>query len=147
MERDKNISIQESYNEANPSTGVSIINNSLLSKTKSEIISEYRDKARNLCDVKDPVTIGVLIKKQILGLTEAYSIVSEQMMDRNLIGKEGIENHSAKIITKEVGIKYDYSVCNDDEWNVINTRIEQLTEQRKERELFLKSIKQPIGVS
>jgi hypothetical protein len=42
----------------------------------------------------------------------------------------------------EAGVKYDYSNCNDIEYNMLNTQLEALKSTLKDRETFLKSIKQ-----
>jgi hypothetical protein len=44
----------------------------------------------------------------------------------------------------EAGVKYDYSDCNDLEYNMLNTQLEALKSTLKERETFLKSIKAPM---
>jgi len=44
----------------------------------------------------------------------------------------------------EAGVKYDYSDCNDLEYNTLTIQIEALKSTLKERETFLKAIKQPI---
>jgi hypothetical protein len=44
----------------------------------------------------------------------------------------------------EAGVKYDYSNCNDLEYNTINTQLECLKSTLKDRETFLKSIKEPL---
>lgn len=44
----------------------------------------------------------------------------------------------------EAGVKYDYSDCNDLEYNMLNTQLEALKSTLKDRETFLKSIKEPL---
>jgi hypothetical protein len=44
----------------------------------------------------------------------------------------------------EAGVKYDYSECNDLEYNMLNTQLEALKSTLKERETFLKAIKAPM---
>jgi phenylalanine-4-hydroxylase len=48
---------------------------------------------------------------------------------------------NSKMEVKETGSKYDYSVCNDAVWTELNKEIEKLTEARKYREEFLRSIR------
>ena len=43
---------------------------------------------------------------------------------------------------KEAGIKYDFSKCEDVIWNDIDKKMQMLTERKKEREAFLKSLKE-----
>jgi hypothetical protein len=44
----------------------------------------------------------------------------------------------------EAGVKYDYSECNDIEYNSLTIQIEALKSTLKERETFLKAIKAPM---
>lgn len=44
----------------------------------------------------------------------------------------------------EAGVKYDYSDCNDLEYNSLSIQLEALKSTLKDRETFLKSIKQPL---
>jgi len=46
----------------------------------------------------------------------------------------------------EAGVKYDYSNCNDLEYNMLNTQLECLKSTLKDRETFLKSIKEPLQI-
>lgn len=46
----------------------------------------------------------------------------------------------------EAGVKYDYSDCNDLEYNSLSIQLEALKSTLKDRETFLKSIKQPLQV-
>jgi hypothetical protein len=46
----------------------------------------------------------------------------------------------SKIEMAELGTKYDYSVCGDSQWNLFNSKVEEYTKLRKEREEFLKVI-------
>jgi hypothetical protein len=44
----------------------------------------------------------------------------------------------------EAGVKYDYSECNDIEYNMLTIQIEALKSTLKDRETFLKAIKAPM---
>ena len=44
----------------------------------------------------------------------------------------------------EAGVKYDYSDCNDLEYNSLSIQLEALKSTLKDRETFLKSIKEPL---
>ena len=67
-------------------------------------------------------------------------VVAEQ----SKYGKERMTFKGATFDVKEAGVKYDYSQCECTIWNDINKQIEALTEQRKEREAFLKSLKERL---
>ena len=44
----------------------------------------------------------------------------------------------------EAGVKYDYSDCNDLEYNSLSIQLEAIKSTLKDRETFLKSIKEPM---
>lgn len=54
--------------------------------------------------------------------------------------------YNVKITQAETGVKYDYSACGDKIYDKIIKDLEELTEKKKERELFLKSVKSTTGV-
>lgn len=49
--------------------------------------------------------------------------------------------YGAEFQIKETGVKYDYSICDDSELDELDINIKELTEKKKIREKFLKSIK------
>lgn len=51
-----------------------------------------------------------------------------------------------KIEKSEVGVKYDYSVCGDPVWQHRVNLLTSIQEQVKEREAFLKAIKEPTTI-
>ncbi len=54
--------------------------------------------------------------------------------------KEVYEGYGCKLERAETGVKYDYSKCNDEVWDDLDAQIKKLTNEKKEREKFLKSI-------
>lgn len=49
----------------------------------------------------------------------------------------------AKFQVKETGVKYDFSQCNDPIWNRLKAEADAISEKMKEREKYLKIIKEP----
>ena len=62
--------------------------------------------------------------------------------EQSKYGKDRMTYQGASFDIKEAGVKYDYSNCEDEIWNYIDKHIQELTEQRKEREAFLKTLKE-----
>lgn len=60
--------------------------------------------------------------------------------------ESSFEFMGAKIEKAELGTKYDYSVCNDPVHAQRLSIVESASEQLKERETFLKTLKQPITI-
>ena len=65
-------------------------------------------------------------------------VVSEQ----SKYGKEKMTYHGATFDIKEAGVKYDYSHCDDTIWNDLKQQLDALNDKMKEREAFLKSLKE-----
>lgn len=53
---------------------------------------------------------------------------------------KSFEHYNAKFEIKEMGVKYDYSVCNDPVYNNLKSKLVLLEDEMKAREKFLKSI-------
>jgi len=68
-----------------------------------------------------------LIKDCILEEAEKYGIKS-------------FEHGNAKFCIKEAGVKYDFTTCNDSDWDGLDEMIKQLTAKKKSRETLLKTI-------
>lgn len=61
------------------------------------------------------------------------------------IQKGGIKLYDAEIIEKKNPDKYDYSVCSDAEWDKLNAQLTDIKAKMKERETFLKTLKEPMA--
>lgn len=55
---------------------------------------------------------------------------------------KSFEHYNAKFEIKEMGVKYDYSVCQDPIYNKLKDELEALQEKIKAREMVLKSLSQ-----
>lgn len=123
-------------------TTLSVIN--VLPSTKAEIKSFVSDaKDRILAGDENPLKIASQLK--------AFEEVVKELRDDKEIKeatlkaaeKEGktFQQFGAEFQIKEVGVKYDYSVCDDQEWNDLDRMIKTLSEQKKDREKFLQAVK------
>ena len=56
--------------------------------------------------------------------------------------KEGknFDRHNCRFEIREVGVKYDYSLCDDQEWNDLDEEINKLSDLKRKRESLLKSL-------
>ena len=68
------------------------------------------------------------------------------MSEANKYHERSFDAFTAKIEKAETGVKYDYSVCCDPEWQLALQHEEEFAEQRKQREAFLKTLKAPMNV-
>lgn len=53
---------------------------------------------------------------------------------------------NAKFQVKEAGVTYDFSVCQDIEWEFYDSEMKRISELKKRRETFLKSLSPEITV-
>lgn len=111
------------------------------------------DHAKSLLELIEEGHIDALsVAMQAKYLTEVLEATKERI--RELVcdelhkyGKgEECTKHGATFALKEAGVSYDYSGCGDTQWAEIDNQIKVLTDQRKEREKFLRSIKESMTI-
>jgi hypothetical protein len=101
---------------------------------KSEILAGY----------ENPLRIAKLLKameETIKSLREDKDVREIILSEAMKYSEKTIEAFGAEFQTKETGVKYDYSVCDDDEWKDLQEQQTRLAAKIKARETFLKSIK------
>lgn len=87
---------------------------------------------------KMSATIDLLLDKKAGG--ETAKKYNEYLMDAAQQYGKNFEVHNAKFETKEAGVKYDYSQCNDERIIRLNAELEALNIKIKEREAYLKAL-------
>lgn len=132
-------------------------------KTKKEVVrkSEF-DKIFKLSETTKEIRIGFadsVIQKiqegevnpldihlQVKTMEDVVKLINNDPEYKRLLLEE-IEKvgekysyHNAVFSTTETGVKYDYTVCKDPEWDNLNKDFLILKEKLKEREEFLKNI-------
>lgn len=123
-------------------TSISLI--TTLPSNKAEVATFVQDaKDRILAGYENPLKIASQLK--------AFEEVIKQLRDDKEIKeavlkeaeKEGktFKLHGAEFQIKETGVKYDYTCCDDKEWNNLEKQINELIEKKKAREDILKTIK------
>jgi PHP family Zn ribbon phosphoesterase len=65
----------------------------------------------------------------------------EVILELSKYGKDDCSKFNGKFEVREMGVKYDFHDCNDSIYNDLTQKINELIDQRKEREKFLKSLK------
>lgn len=106
-------------------------------------------KSEILAGNENPLKIAKLLKI----LEEIVKTLRDDKEIKDIILKEAekykektINNFGAEFCKKETGIKYDYTDCNDTEWNLLSQKIHELTLQKKEREQFLNKVTPEIEI-
>lgn len=131
----------------NENTSLEVINkSSLLNLSKSEM--------RNVIDViisrvndgeADPLHTFLMAKKGAELFKQLVDATKPIAEDHTKLSKnETYTTYGCDVREQVVGAKYDFTNCDDSQWNDLQNEIDSLIEQRKEREKFLKTITKPI---
>lgn len=128
-------------------TTLSVIN--LLPRKRDEIDLFVHKTVQS---VKDGDVNALELKSQLKAFEKAIEEIDkatkdEQLTERMKYREKVIDLYGCKIELAEVGTKYDYSACGDPYWNDLDKMIKSLSEQKKQRETFLKNISKPIGIT
>lgn len=92
---------------------------------------------------------------EVLVLLRALEAVSETVRDSirqnvlnaaNRYSERSIELFGARIEKAEVGVSYDYTTSSDPVWERFKVEEQTAAARRKERETFLRSLKEPLTV-
>ncbi|QBQ41113.1 hypothetical protein E2P86_08070 [Sphingobacterium psychroaquaticum] len=116
---------------------------SILNITKSEIKTIASDfVARVLEGEEDHLKALVAIKKGSELFKELESQVRQAVSGKIKLQKgEELSMFNATITEKESGVKYDFSYCEDGEWDSLNREMETIKAKLKIREDFLKTLR------
>ncbi len=101
--------------------------------------------------VKDAVLNGEVnpleFATQVSALEQLFKALKADHLIKDVIleeaekyGAKSFEHGNAKFQIKEVGVKYDFKNCNDNQFNSLDALAKVAIEKRKEREAFLKTV-------
>ncbi len=102
--------------------------------------------AQLINDVTEGVTNPLALHIQIIAMQKALDMVKEKIKDNVLTEAEKYNQktftvNGCNITLKELGVKYDFTVCCDREWESAHSSELMFASLRKEREKFLKTLK------
>lgn len=124
---------------------ISVINQ--MPATKAEIkhfvqlVSDSVNEG-NVC----PLTLSIKLKALEEVAKQIRSQIGSNALNEAEKHGKSFDFQSAKVEIAQVGVKYDYTKCNDAEWTELELDIIALKEKQKQRETFLKSIKGQLTV-
>jgi hypothetical protein len=124
---------------------ISLINT--MPSSKSEVASFTKlAKDAILAGNENSLKIAVQLKAMEEVIKELRTDKDIQALTLKEAEKEGksFKLYNAEFNIRETGVKYDYTTCDDSEWNSLEKQITELKEKQKWRETFLKSIKDNI---
>jgi len=117
--------------------------NDLLSWTKSEITEKAQAIVFAVADgIDDPAETYFKVRKAKELFDEAEKNLKPYIDEIKF--NKGENYFGCEIVEKEMGVKYDYSSCNDQVWNELNEKMVKLSKEIKDREIFLKGISTPL---
>ena len=90
-------------------------------------------------DVKK-VHLQIKAMEEIIKGIQDSSSYKDTLLDEALKHGKSFSYQNADWQIKEVGVSYDYTLCNDEELNALMDQNDQLTAQIKERQAFLKTL-------
>ena len=111
--------------------------------TKAEIRKIAANSANELTENGRIIEVAEMISKMEYFIKELKSnpdYIEYLQYEVAKYGKETTTATGTKIELAEVGVKYDYTFCEDDDYNELVVKQIALEEQIKERQKFLKSI-------
>lgn len=81
------------------------------------------------------------MEELIKHVRSSQELIDGLLIESDKYNQKSFEEGNFKYQVKEVGTKYDFSECDDQEWIETNEKIKELSEAKKERETLLKSIR------
>lgn len=93
----------------------------------------------------NPLEALVMMRSLQLLSKEVIEQIEENILNEaNRYNEKSIEMYGAKIDKCDVKTEYLYETSGDSQWEELDAQIRTLTERRKEREEFLRAIKDPV---
>lgn len=93
----------------------------------------------------NPLEALVMMRSLQLLSKEVIEQIEENILNEaNRYNEKSIEIYGAKIDKCDVKTEYLYETSGDSQWEELDAQIKTLTEQKKQREEFLRAIKDPV---
>lgn len=97
----------------------------------------------------DPLKVSLQLRmmedlvKALRGDSEISELIENEF---NKHSEKELELHGATFTKREVGVKYDFTNCGDSAWHQINGELGRHKQSLKDRETFLKTIKEGMDI-
>jgi len=96
---------------------------------------------------ENPLSLAVKMNAFIKSLESVKKAIDDSILrEAEKYGAKSFDAFGAEITISELGTKYDYSICGDSEWQMLNQQLDSLKESIKQREKVLKSLTKPMTV-
>jgi len=117
------------------------------SKQERQIFAEHI--TNNLLEgLADPLKVHLQVKcmEDFIKQITSNSVYKDLIVTEAVKYGKTFEHHNAKFEIKEAGVKYDFQNCNDPILKELEDKFSILDTEVKERQKFLKSIKESVEV-
>lgn len=124
------------------------VSTTTLLNLNKDYIGSLTTQAKNLLmnGEIDEMKLFVTAKKGLELFSQLEKAVRPFAEDKARLSKgEVYALHGTEITETMNGVRYDFSNCNDSEWDDLNAKITALDEKKKEREKFLKTLTKAIA--
>ncbi|KIO75255.1 hypothetical protein TH53_21840 [Pedobacter lusitanus] len=120
----------------------------LLNLTKSYISDTVKMATKSVTEGHyDPIKALVYAKKGQELFTQLEKSIRPIAEDQQKLSKGEVYSvHNADVSQKESGVKYDFSTCDDREYNELKEKHESISADLKVREEFLKRVNKDLEV-
>lgn len=88
----------------------------------------------------DPIKVAIQIKKVQAVLDQVTAGIKDYVLSEAEKYGKGTEMEGVKIEISDLGVRYDYSACQDESWNEMKAELDHITTNIKAREKFLIAI-------
>lgn len=130
---------------ATEETGLSFELDNILTSNKAFITDLAQKMVQDVMDGEvDPYKAFIFANKAQL-IFDAIVINLRPIVAGIQLPKGGLKMYDSEIIEKKNPDKYDFSVCSDSTWDSLNAQLTDIKAKMKERETFLKALKEPIS--
>lgn len=104
-----------------------------------------------IADVESGMVNALDLHIKMNAIQNALDVVKKAIADQTLheavkYGEKTFAHLGAEVTIAELGVKYDYSHCKDTVWERLDQEELSVKESKKNREAFLKSLKEPMTV-
>lgn len=130
---------------ATEETGLSILFDNLMKTNKAYRNDLAQSIVQSVKDGEAEATEVFIYANKATEVFDAIIANVRPIIAGKQIQKGGIKLYDAEIIEKKNPDKYDFSVCSDSTWDNLNAQLTDIKAKMKERETFLKALKEPIS--
>jgi hypothetical protein len=126
------------------------VNNLSLFETSKQERQIFAEQITNslLEGLTDPLKVHLQVKcmEDFIKQITSNSVYKDLIVTEAIKYGKTFEHHNAKFEIKEAGVKYDFQNCNDPILKELEDKFSILDTEVKERQKFLKSIKESVEV-